>query len=420
MTFLLTALTAISVNSAPIRQIGSPDCETARQQMEAPYYYCDCFENSNTFSFPLEAEITDTVWYIASVDDLKKGISAYWFSDCSVTMEVYAMCTSKAPTISLTIGKNQMRDVDVAKINEKLNEMGQTAQEILGVLKPRIRVYPNGGTGRVYCYPYDEGPVSSCNDPLPLRPVMTYVSSNPTSEYKLDYTLIASTGKTFIHWKQKNSKPCEIWLTLDSCNGEEIGRATLSDSLHIFQPDSTIMKNAQTGKHNIWLHAKHANNISGRLYFYNNPKSPQQTKPEVNKKTCQGKSINVNMRTYKTDTTFVDTLWVKKDTLTTQKVTLTFTEPALEFDTVYVSPSQLKNGYRYTPSGDILYTYSDTIVDIVKTSTCTRRIQVTVLEPTGTENIFEKSGRIYKQILDGQLFIIVDDRKYTILGQPAN
>lgn len=413
----LSALT-LCAQETNLKRTGSPECEAARIGMEAPYYYCDCHESSRTFAFPLEEEITDTVWYTATVDDLKQGISAYWFSDCSVTMEVYAMCTSKEPTISMTIGKNQMREIDVAKINQKISEMGETAQQLMGALTPHIRVYPNGGTGRVFCYPYNQGPSSSCDDPLPLRPAMTYVTNTQTNEYKLAYSSISSKGKAFILWKQEKSSACEIWLTLDSCDGQEIGRAKLTDSLHVYQPDSAALVNARSGHHDIWLHAKHAKNITGRLYYYNNPKYKEGIKTKKSS-ACQGKTLKVNMRTYSADTSFIDTLWVARDTLSLMKVQLTFKEPTLEYDTVRVFPTELSRGYRYTPSGDILYTYNDTIVEIVKKNTCTRRIQVTVLDPTGIEHSESERPRVYKQLRDGKMWIIVDERKYNALGQPV-
>ena len=138
-----------------------------------------------------------------------------------------------------------MTDVDNAVINQKLEEMGETAKLMAETLSPRVRAYPNGGSGMVYCYPYDQGPESTCENPLPLFPRMTYVCDKPYNVYRLDWTKIPASGKTFIHWKQKKNLPCEMWLTLDSCNGEEIGRAALSDSLHIFQPDSLVFTRAQ-------------------------------------------------------------------------------------------------------------------------------------------------------------------------------
>ena len=406
---------------------GSAACEEVRKGIGAPYYYCDCKEESTPFSFPVEAELKDTVWYTATVDDLKQGISAYWFADCSVTMEVYAFCSSKEPTIELTIGKNQMHDIDVATINQKLDEMGKTAQELFGVITPHIRVYPNnGGSGKVYCYPYNQGPESTCENPLLLRPRMTYICDKENNNYKLDYSLLPSTGKAFILWKQEKSKPCEIWLTLDSCNGQEVARTILTDSLHVYRLDSAMLTQTHKAKRTLWLHVQHANDVMGRIYYYINPKYEQIT-DTIQKSICLGKAITVNMRSYSADTAFIDTLWVKKDTLKTMDIQLTFTEPDLEYDTIYATATEMVRGYRHKPSGAILHSFNDTIVEIKKTNTCTRWMLVTPIEKipptppinTGiTDTLYQQAP--YKQLQNGQLYIIIDDQRYTILGQKIN
>lgn len=394
----------------------SSRCDSVQRILELPYYYCACEESSTEFSFPYEAEVSDTLWFTATMNDLRQGISAYWFANSSVTMEVYAFCTSKVPTITLTVGPNQMRDIDVAKINKKLEEMGDLAAAA-EKMTPHIRVFPNnGGSGHVYCYPYDQGPHSTCEDPIPLRSGMTYVCDKEENVYRMEWSAIASSGKAFVHWKQLKNKPCNIWLTLDSCTGEEIGRASLSDSLHVYMPDSAKLVDARKAKRSLWLHVKHAKGIVGRLYWYNNPKYQEPLAP-MNKKTCEGKTLSANLRSYSTDTAFVDTVWVARDSLTTMEVNFTFTPPVMEFDTVAVAPGELSRGYVYKPSGSILRSYTDTIVEIKKNNTCTRRIQVTILNPEGTAFVGATNGRSRKIIQNGQLFIYIDDRKYNVLGQ---
>ena len=123
-----------------------------------PYYYDDCWNNSIPFTFPLERVISDTVWYTATLDDVKKGISASWYSNVSVTMEVYAFCTSKTPSFTLTVEPNQLREMEIEVINKKLEAMGEMAQMMAQTLTPHIRIYPNKnsagqGQGTVYWYP---------------------------------------------------------------------------------------------------------------------------------------------------------------------------------------------------------------------------------------------------------------------------
>lgn len=416
---LLVAATASAQWQPSAAPQWSSYCDSVQTVLNLPQHYCECKEGSTTFAFPLERELSDTVWYEATLEDLKQGISAYWFADCSVTMEVFAFCFSKTPTFTLTVGANQMRDVDVESINEKLKEMGDEAQ--FNDLKPHMRVYPkNGGSGYVYCYPYDQGPLSTCENPIPLRPGMTYVCDKPENAYQMESKLIASTGKAFIHWKQKKNLPCEIWLTLDSCTGEEIGRAVLSDSLHVYQPDSAQLVDARKNNRPLWLHVKHAEGFTGRIYYYNNPKYEEPLNPTT-KKTCLGKTLTVNMRSYMADTSFIDTLWTARDTLTTMAVKLTFTQPTMEYDTLQLTEAELNVGYRYA-SGDIFHETGDYVVEIKKNNTCTRRIQVTVEEKIEesteqTEQIFDMPRKAYKRVQDGQIVLMINGRKYNILGQ---
>ena len=414
---LLMAATAVCAQVQPASAPQWSDfCDSTQRILELPYYYCACEESSSAFSFPYEAEVNDTAWFTATMNDLRQGISAYWFANSSVTMEVFAFCTSKLPTITMTVGPNQMRDIDVAKINKKLDEMGEMAA-VAEKMTPHIRVFPNnGGSGHVYCYPYDQGPHSTCEEPLPLRPGMTYVCDKEENVYRMEWSSIPSSGKAFVLWKQKKNKPCDIWLTLDSCTGEEIGRVVLSDSLHVYQPDSAKLVDARKAKRSLWLHAKHGKDIVGRLYWRNNPKYAEELDP-MDKKTCLGKTLSVNFRTYSSDTAFVDTTWVGGDTLQTMAVTFTFTQPKMEYDTVYTTALELSRGYVYKPSGTVLRSFTDTVVEVKENNTCTRRIQVTVLMAEGCEYVGAGRGNSRKIIQNGQLFIYVDDRKYNVLGQ---
>lgn len=406
----------------------SDTCDAQMATLGLPSYYCACKENSHTFAFPMIQEINGITWFDATVNDLRQGISAYWFSNTSVKIEVYAFCSSKEPTFSMTVGANMMCDMDMTKINQKLDEMGEQARLMYETLIPHVRVIPSktDGSGTVYCYPYDQGPRSKCDNPLRLLPGMVYVSDTTENVYRLQWSDIPSSGKAFIHWKQKNNLPCEIWLTLDGCEGEEIGRVQLSDSLHVYQPDSAKLVDARTKKKSVWLHITHAekdnrgNILTGRVTWYNNPYCIEEQLAKVTKQTCLGKESKVNMRSYTADTAFIDTLWVTKDTLQTQPVSLTFTQPKMEYDTVLVKEEALVKGYRYgTNTGIVLYQFGDTIVEIKKANTCTRRLQITVEKDDGdaVDLVEAKRGRARKQIINGNVFILVDDRRYNVLGQ---
>ena len=122
LSMLLVAVSAIAKEGNPPTS-DTTSCEWKKWYYDAPYFFCDCEYNSIAFSFPVDTIISDTTWWTATVEDMRKGISAYWFADCSVTMEVYALCVSNTPTIVQKVGKDKMCEMDVSEINKKLEEM---------------------------------------------------------------------------------------------------------------------------------------------------------------------------------------------------------------------------------------------------------------------------------------------------------
>ena len=215
-----------------------------------------------------------------------------------------------------------------------------------------------------------------------------------------------------------------MWLTLDSCTGEEIDRFTLSDSLHVHMLDSASLVDARNAKRTLWLHVKHAKDIVGRVRMVNNPEFNDPAEP-LTKSTCMGKTIKVNERTYGKDTAFTDLLWVSVDTMNTMRlqtmdVNLSFTVPVMEYDTAYVLATEIGKGYRYKTTGTTIYEFGDRILEKKQSNTCTRIIQLSVLEKEpeqGLDDVSSSPEKPYKRMQDGQLFIIIENRKYTLLGQ---
>lgn len=309
-----------------------------------PEHYCTCRYTSQAFGFPLETQVTDTMWFSSSVEDLKQGLSAYWFSNCSVTFEVYAFCSSKTPTIMMTVGANQMREMDVNTINQKLEEMGDMATLMSQTLIPRIKVYPNGGTGTVYCFPYDQGPASSCSNTLPFIPRMTYVCSNTAEVYELQPSRISSNGKGFIRWKQKKNYPCSIRLTEGSCDGPEIANVTLADSMHVYVLDPVQMKAAKRAGNSVFVHVTHPEGYVGRIFYRNTLQWDEQ---RIDTTICQGKSLQLSDTILTQSTVYPnDTLWKAGDTLSLTTYHLTIEPPTPQYDTLLFKSAQLPTTYR--------------------------------------------------------------------------
>ncbi len=312
-----------------------------------PYYYDDCRNNSIPFAFPVERVIADTMWFTASFEDMKKGISANWYSDDSVTIEVYAFCTSKVPSFALTVGPNQMREMDAEKINKKLEEAGETAQAMAQTLTPHIRIYPhNKGKGEVYCYPYDQGPHSTCDKPLPIFSRKTNVCSAADNVYKLIPSRISSSGLGFIVWKQKKDLPGTIYVTKNSCDGPEIGRSVLTDSLHVMVLDSVKMKAAYRAKDTLYIHVEHPEDYVGRMIY-----RPyiQWKKQVIDTTFCQGKRLVLHDTILTKTTVYTkDTLWTMGDSLACTTYKVTVIPPDTQYTTLKLFASQLPYLYNGT------------------------------------------------------------------------
>ena len=387
-----------------------------------PKTYCECTYNTTPFAFPIDTVLTEPVWFSATMDDIKQGISAYWFSEDSVVMDVYAFCISHRPAFSMVVAPNRMYEMPVEEINKRLSELPGSA-EYLKNLEPRMHVYTvHGGAGHVYCYPYNHGPYSTCESTMELRSGMTYVCEETENVYRLPSKNIPAKGKAFLRWVHKpehsnlKSLPADIRLTLDSCDGEEVGRTALTDSMHVYVFDSAMLVDARSAGRDIWVHVSHEEGIVGRLCYYANPKFKEDL-ADLNESVCLGKTLTVNGREYASDTAFVEGVYVDRDTLSTQHVTLVFTEPTPIYDTVWVDPKDLKRGTVHEPTGVVLFNYGDTTIDIVVPKQCTKRYQVTVKDPTPIENVEAEQKSARKHIRNGRIIIFVDDRKYNVVGQ---
>ena len=125
LAFPVFSQTVLNQPSQVVEQQAIDNCYVLQQKFEYPYYYCDCHEYNNVdFHFGLDTVITDTLWFTATLSELKNGMSAYWFSDKPIRLELFALCHSTVPTFTMNVGGNSMRDIDVDFINNKLAEMG--------------------------------------------------------------------------------------------------------------------------------------------------------------------------------------------------------------------------------------------------------------------------------------------------------
>ena len=397
---MLTAISAQDIAQQPTDE-ASLLCELERKMLGAKHFYCDCKEESIEFSYPMNVEITDTMWFDAGIKDLRKGLTAFIYSDCSMQIEIYAFCSSKEPSISMTIGKNQMREMDVATINKKIEEMGSVG-ELADVLTAHMRVYPiGGGTGSMVAYPYEEGPHSTCENTLSIYRSMTMISSNSEDVYMLPVSEIPASGQLFVQWKEKKNNPCQLRITRGTCDGATIAQTTLSDSTKLFFMDPTLMKEIRQSQENLYLHISHDASTVGRLRV----RIPKFEEIATDTTICQGLGLQLVDTLLTESTVYIgDTTWIGGDTVGVYTYYLTVTEPELQYDTITVKQKDLPLLYRDQGYVDA---FGDHDITLYNYEECDERVMLHVIHDitytTTTMDTTLCQGRIFEY--DGQQYL---------------
>jgi hypothetical protein len=143
----------------------------------------------------------------------------------------------------------------------------------------------------------------------------------------------------------------------------------------------------------------------------------------VDTAVCLGKTVTFGGVTYDMDTVIRDSAWADADTWVTSDITIRFTEPETEYDTIAIPASWFVNGrYWYNDLGVTLYGYGDTLIVKTKKNQCTRWIQLHVEEReigTWVETL-PIEAETYKYIRGGVLYIRREGKDYDLMGRPVN
>lgn len=261
--FVLTAMPALLAEHTTI----APDrvtsaCEWLRKLSGLPTHYCYCLEESHTFAFPLDTRITGSVWYTATLGDVKQGITAYLYADCEVKIDIYSLCSSDNAMYSYTLSPNQTRDINSDAIENKLASMG--IEDISDYTPVHLKIYPVGGTGgRVICMPYNQGYHSTCSDCLAIFPEMTIVSSHADDVFYLDPAYIPTDKGLSVSWQESDAAPCHLRITRATCDGELLAEADI-----VAEPYNipiNLLERARVDGERLYFHFSHDASTVGRI-----------------------------------------------------------------------------------------------------------------------------------------------------------
>jgi hypothetical protein len=115
-------------------------------------------------------------------------------------------------------------------------------------------------------------------------------------------------------------------------------------------------------------------------------------------------------------------LWIDADTHLTQYISVGFTLPEIEYDTLLLTTSQLEEGYYYAPADTILHEAGTYLWEILAYNECTRLIELYLEEKDDTltqlNTIPLDATTQPKMVMkEGRVYLLVGNKKYTVLGE---
>ncbi len=353
MAFLCLLSTA-----AMMAQNEPADCRETSATNGWPSYYCDCKYNTQDFILPLDMEINDSTWFEAYLSEIADGLSAYLYSDCDMSFDVYIGCTAKSPKYQAVFEKNQTNTVNSQTIKEKLDEMG------IGNMNQRfyICIAPvNGLGGRLVANALNVGFTSTCTDPLRLFPGMSMLSTATNDVYALDPSDLPYGEDIVLQWQGNDNAPCQLTVTRGECNGPVVAQQTINHKDDVLRLSAEQLDQAWELGEIFYLHFSHAANTSGSVCC----RSAIYNENVIETVLCQGKGLQL-ADTLLTETTIYssDTVHVADNIFAVQVYDLSFTAPEPQRDTIALRYAQLPYTYRgqYTiPEGGINQDYDVTI-----------------------------------------------------------
>lgn len=334
LSFLLLAFTSTLLAQIP------EDCADRQQANGWPEYYCDCKYNYQTFALPLDLQVSESIWFKGNVSELAQGISAYLYSDCEFSFEVYMSCTAKTPRYQTVFEPNQANSIDGSTIKRKLEEEGFSELEASFY----ICITPvNGLGGRLVMRSEADGMPSSCDDPLYIFPGMSLLSTRTYDVYALDPNNLPVETDFIFQWKGNDHAVCQLDVTIGSCDGPTIAQVDMLSPNDIYVLSAEIVDEAWNNDEQIFLHFSHDPNTSGFVCCY----TPEYEENYIDTLLCQGMGLQVNDTLLTEPTVYViDTVHTYANVYTINFYDVSFYEPELQYDTLGLYESQLPYLYR--------------------------------------------------------------------------
>ena len=396
--------------------MASTDCTGYKDTY--PDHYCDC--NNPTKIYGLselqDLNFSDSIWFKTSITTFTSaGMTAYLFSESDVQVDIYQNCRTFNKAYSFLVPKNQTRDMDHLTILDKLEQNGVSG------LNAAIYVlfYPvqDGADCRLMCYPYNTGPNSTADAPLPMLVGMTYVSSHAHDVYELKAENIPASCLLYTQWVEENNSPCYMYITRgDAEDGEVVAEHDFVSATSYFHFDKQLLEEVRTSGESLYLHFDHDETAAGRILTKEVGINYEMTDIHI----CQGKAWEYNGQTYTSSTVIpYDTVWLSELKMEVYAYNLIVDAPELQNDTLALRNTELPYLYR---EQETIHTFGDYQFLIQTPGECDERIDLHVKHLlttiTNVVDITLCQGKLY-QSPDGKNYqndVTLIDSVYTDNG----
>ena len=377
-------------------QVTPENCSEMSAVQGWPSYYCDCKFNYLDFSLPLDIEISDSTWFKASLSDLSQGLSAYLYSDCDMSFDVYIACTAQEPKYQAIFTRNQTNSINAQTIKEKLEEYGYGD----GDATFYICIAPiYGFGGRLLVNTINQAFSSTCDDPLHLFPGMTMLSQATNDVYVVDPNDIPYGEDVVIQWVGDNNAPCHLSVTRGACNATPFVEYTFNDANDRFVLSAELIDEAWGTEEFFYLHFSHDVTATGTIHCLKSDYQVSITDTTI----CQGKVFRYeDILATESGLYYYDTIQTSLTSYQIYGYNVTFVAPELQRDTLSLRTNQLPYNYR----GQTISDFGDYDILLQTPSECDEHIALHVLHNLTTihmvvdttlcqGNIYEADGKKY-------------------------
>ena len=262
-TLILVAILALPTFAQVITE---ENCDSIRLVNNLPWHYCDCklqINKNRITGLPFDVTITDTTWYKSSSALFLGGCSAFLYSECDVTMVLVQKCENSEGNgvyKEVVVQSNQARDVEPSSIKELMDKYG-----VSGGAGVRVGILPSevGKESRFIVTEYNQGPHSTCDNPLPILLDMVFVSSHSDDVYVLRPDMIPEKNGLKLEWFQTDAR-LTLEIAQGDCNGEALVKKMMVSG-DVYELPADLLEQARISGENLYIRVKHPSNTVGRV-----------------------------------------------------------------------------------------------------------------------------------------------------------